>query len=180
MSVILLNLHGETAVTQVPKRRDLLLTAAVFAAMSAISPLRLALAQSRLRRTPDQILGPFYPAMKAADLSGDLTHVPERPGRAEGQLLNVMGRVLDIRGEPVPEATLEVWQANTYGRYTHPADRNPAPLDPNFEGFASLKTDTRGPLQIQDREAGRLSPWADCPRCVEAPPYSFSANGSRG
>ena len=154
MSVILLNLHGETAVTQVPRRRDLLLTAAVFVAMSAMSPLRLALAQSRLRRTPDQILGPFYPAMKPADLSGDLTHVPEHPGRAEGQLLNVMGRVLNIRGEPVPEATLEVWQANTYGRYTHPADRNPAPLDPNFEGFASLKTDTRGRYKFKTVKPG--------------------------
>ena len=92
--------------------------------------------------------------MKPADLSGDLTHVPEHPGRAEGQLLNVMGRVLNIRGEPVPDSTLEVWQANTYGRYTHPADRNPAPLDPNFEGFASLKTDTRGRYKFKTVKPG--------------------------
>src|SRR6202043_2967701 len=115
--------------------------AAVFGAMSAFAPVKLALAQSALPRTPDQILGPFYPVAKTPDLAGDLIHMPGRPGRAEGQVLNVMGRVLNVKGEPVREAKLEVWQANANGRYTHPADANPAPLDPNFEGFALLKTD---------------------------------------
>jgi protocatechuate 3,4-dioxygenase, beta subunit len=143
-------------------RRDLLQIAAAFATMSALSPLKHALAQSRLRRTPDQILGPFYPAMKTADLSGDLTHVPGRTGQAEGQILNVMGRVLNIKGEPVQGAKLEVWQANSYGRYTHPADRNPAPLDPNFEGFAALKTDTDGRYKFKTVKPGAypLGPFA--------------------
>ena len=53
-----------------------------------------------------------------------------------------MGRVLNLAGEPVRNAKTEVWQANTYGRYTHPSDPNPAPLDPNFEGSAVLTTDS--------------------------------------
>ena len=122
-------------------RRGVLQIAAVFGAMSALSPVKLSLAQSARARTPDQILGPFYPAGKTPDLAGDLTHLPGRAGRAEGQLLNVTGRVLNIKGEPVRGARLEVWQANANGRYTHPADTNPAPLDANFEGFAVLKSD---------------------------------------
>jgi protocatechuate 3,4-dioxygenase beta subunit len=67
-----------------------------------------------------------------------------RSGRAEGQVLNVLGRVLNLAGEPVRSAKVEVWQANAHGRYTHPSDPNPAPLDPNFEGSAVLITDMEG------------------------------------
>ena len=59
-------------------------------------------------------------------------------------MLNVIGRVLNLAGEPVRNAKVEVWQANAYGRYTHPSDPNPAPLDPNFEGSAVLTTDSEG------------------------------------
>ena len=55
-----------------------------------------------------------------------------------------MGRVLNVAGEPVRDAIVEVWQANSYGRYTHPSDTNPAPIDPNFDGSAVLKTDSEG------------------------------------
>lgn len=150
-------------------RRDLIKIAAAFSAMGAVSPLKLALAQSRLRRTPDQILGPFYPAMKSADLSGDLTHVPGGTGHAEGQVLNVMGRVLTINGEAVRGATLEVWQANSYGRYTHPADRNPAPLDSNFEGFAVLKTDGDGRYKFKTVKPGAYPIGPFAPGVVRPP-----------
>ena len=69
---------------------------------------------------------------------------PGRPGRAEGQVINVTGHVLNLAGQPVRDAKVEVWQANSHGRYTHPSDDNPAPLDPNFEGSAILTTDSEG------------------------------------
>src|SRR3981081_3674171 len=102
-----------------------------------------ALAQA-LRRTPDQILGPFYPVVKPLHQGADLTTVPGKPGRAAGQLIHVMGRVINSHGQPVQGARVEIWQANTHGRYTHPSDTNPAPLDPNFEGYALLTTDAEG------------------------------------
>ncbi len=113
-------------------RREILAMLAVLAA-SAVVPSRNAAAQAGLKRTPGQILGPFYP-LKPLPATSDLTRVPGRPGRAEGQVLNVIGRVLDLTGQPVRDATVEVWQANAHGRYTHPSDPNPAPLDPNFDG----------------------------------------------
>jgi protocatechuate 3,4-dioxygenase beta subunit len=55
-----------------------------------------------------------------------------------------MGRVLDPKGTPVKGARIEIWQANAAGRYAHVADTSPAPLDPNFEGFAVVQTDSEG------------------------------------
>jgi protocatechuate 3,4-dioxygenase beta subunit len=124
-------------------RRDILLMSAVLAGSGVAVLPRLGAAEAVLQRTPDQILGPFYPLSELPQ-TVDLTKVSGRSGRAEGQVLNVMGRVLNLAGEPVRNAKIEVWQANTHGRYTHPSDPNPAPLDPNFEGAAVLTTDSEG------------------------------------
>jgi len=121
-------------------RRDILTMCAVLVGSSVVLSPRLAAAEAALPRTPDQILGPFYP-LKELPQTADLTRVPGRSGRAEGLVLNIMGRVLNLAGQPVRDAKVEVWQANTHGRYTHPSDPNPAPLDPNFEGSAVLTTD---------------------------------------
>ena len=124
-------------------RREILKMSAVLAGSSVISSTKLAAVEAALQRTPGQILGPFYPLGELAQNS-DLTRISGRSGRADGQVLNVMGRVLNPSGEPVRNAKVEVWQANTYGRYTHPSDPNPAPLDPNFDGAAILTTDPEG------------------------------------
>jgi protocatechuate 3,4-dioxygenase, beta subunit len=107
-----------------------------------------------LRRTPAQVLGPFYPLEKPLDQDADLTLVRGRKQRAAGQVVHVVGRVLNAHGEPVSGARIEVWQANTHGRYTHPSDRNTQPLDPNFEGFASLETDGEGRYRFKTIKPG--------------------------
>src|SRR5882672_452945 len=123
-------------------RREILRMSATLA-VASVASTRFAIAQTGEHRTPEQILGPYYP-LKGFDSNADLTRVPGRPGRAEGQVLNVMGRVLNLKGEPVRNAKVEVWQANAHGRYTHPSDHNPAPLDVDFEGAATLTTDLDG------------------------------------
>ena len=124
-------------------RRDVLAMLTALTAYGLVRPTSAAAEGTELRRTPEQILGPFYP-LTPLPATSDLTRVPGRAGRAQGQVLNVMGRVLNLAGEPVRNATVEVWQANAHGRYTHPSDPNPAPLDPNFDGSAMLKTDADG------------------------------------
>ena len=125
-------------------RREILrMSAALAGSRVVVSPKHAIAEAAALQRTPDQILGPFYPLSELPRTS-DLTRVPGRSGRAEGQVINVMGRVLNLTGQPVRDAKVEVWQANTHGRYTHPSDPNPAPLDPNFEGSAVLTTDSEG------------------------------------
>ena len=108
----------------------------------------------RLATTPHQLMGPFYPFMLEPDSSGDLTRRPGKPGRARGELLYVMGRVLTAAGEPVRGAKVVIWQANAFGRYAHPSDTNPAPLDPDFEGFAVLGTDPLGRYRLRTIRPG--------------------------
>lgn len=93
-----------------------------------------------LPRTPPQILGPFYPFMHTPIESCDLTE----DGKARGTILYLSGRVLTEKGEPVADAKVELWQANADGRYDHPNDENPAPLDQKFHGFAVTRTDAQG------------------------------------
>ncbi len=123
-------------------RRTILKASAALFAAGIIPPTGSAFAQMLLNRTQDQILGPFYPIMSKPNRTGDLTRVPGGSGRAKGQLLIVKGRVLNPQGKPVAGADVEIWQANSVGRYAHPDDTNPAPLDPNFEGFGAMTTDT--------------------------------------
>ena len=107
-----------------------------------------------LKRTPGEILGPFYPVLKPLDQDADLTILSGKSARAQGQVLQLMGRVLNLNGEPVPGARVEIWQANTHGRYDHPSDRNPAPLDHNFEGFAVQFTDAEGRYRFKTIKPG--------------------------
>lgn len=102
-------------------------------------------APTALLRTPDQILGPFYPVQQEPVRTGDLT----RAGRAKGTVLHLSGRVLTGAGTPVAGARVEIWQANAGGRYAHPNDSNPTPLDPDFDGFAVTTTDARGQYQFK-------------------------------
>jgi protocatechuate 3,4-dioxygenase, beta subunit len=101
-----------------------------------------------LRPTPQETLGPFFPVHTPPHHDFDLTRIPGRPGRALGQIIEVSGRVLRMDGSPLKGAAMEIWQANAAGRYANPTDKNPAPLDPNFEGVALLHTTEEGRYRI--------------------------------
>ena len=104
--------------------------------------------------TPQQIVGPFYPVTEHPDLADDLARPSGSAGEAQGQLLYVRGRVLTGSGEPVAYARIDIWQANAAGKYRHPSDTNPAPLDPNFKGFARLTTDASGRYSFRTIKPG--------------------------
>jgi protocatechuate 3,4-dioxygenase, beta subunit len=100
--------------------------------------------------TSGQEMGPFYPMVRPADHDADLTRIKGHSGSAMGQPINVIGRIVDPRGNPVRNAQVELWQCNAAGRYDHPGDRaNPAALDPNFQGFAKLATDRDGEFKFR-------------------------------
>lgn len=98
--------------------------------------------------TAESPMGPFAPVALPADHDADLTWVKGRSARASGQVIEVSGRVYDLKGNPIPNATIELWQANAAGRYVHPSDISTAPLDPNFHGIASIRSDSRGDWRI--------------------------------
>jgi protocatechuate 3,4-dioxygenase beta subunit len=135
-------------------RRQLLEMSLAFGGVLLSSPLHSIFAQSTKMPTAGQILGPFYPVIKPLDQDADLTQLQGRSGKAQGQVIHLMGRVLDMKGEPIPGAQVEIWQANTFGRYTHPGDRNPAPLDPNFDGYGVQVTDAEGQYRFKTIKPG--------------------------
>ena len=97
------------------------------------------------RETPDLITGPFYPQVKPAETDADLTLLRGHKSRAAGQIVQFSGRVLNVRGEPLRNTRIEIWQANANGRYAHASDANTQlALDPDFQGYASLRTDDAG------------------------------------
>lgn len=142
-----------------PMRRQILRMSLALGATALAPGMRSVFAQdsavqtTRTMPTPDQILGPFYPVRHPEDADADLTHQAGK-GAALGQIVYVMGRVLNLRGEPVAGAQLEVWQANAAGRYTHPSDPNPAPIDPNFDGYALIRTDAEGRYRFKTVKPG--------------------------
>ena len=93
-------------------------------------------------------MGPFYPAGYRGETDADLTRVAGAAKRAEGQVIEVVGRVLDKMGNPIRGAQLDIWQANTHGRYDHPQDPAVMPLDPGFQGFARITTGSDGSWKL--------------------------------
>lgn len=97
-----------------------------------------------LVKTPSQTEGPFYPPEPHGETDVDLTLLEGHTERATGDVILVRGRVTDTDGNPLANARVDIWQANHFGRYDHPSDRNPAPLDPNFQGIGVMHTDAEG------------------------------------
>ena len=94
----------------------------------------------KLMSTPSQTVGPFFHLGLDRPEWSDLT-----AGNPEGERIVIEGRVMDGDGAPVPDAVVEIWQANAAGRYAHPEDpQTDKPLDPNFRGFGRVATDAEG------------------------------------
>src|SRR5580698_6289265 len=74
----------------------------------------------------------------------DLSRAEVDGPQAVGQLISVFGRVTDEDGSPIVSAVVELWQANSAGRYIHEMDRTNSPVDANFTGQGRLVTDEDG------------------------------------
>ena len=103
----------------------------------------------KLKPTPDEIEGPFYPITPQKDKDFDLTQIMGKPGSASGQVISIEGLVVDTTGKPLEDASIELWQANAVGRYSHPHDRNTAPLDANFQGWAIVPSGKGGTFRFK-------------------------------
>lgn len=127
------------------KRRSFL----AYGATGGIVATGNALGKSSLEPTPKEIEGPFYPVVAQKDKDFDLTKVEGKEGTAEGRVVTIVGQVFDTEGEPVEDATVDLWQANAAGRYRHPHDSNKAPLDENFQGWAIVPSGKDGGFRFK-------------------------------
>lgn len=94
--------------------------------------------------TPRQTTGPFFPVFDQVDKDVDLTRLTGHGSPARGEVIRVQGRVLDETCKPIEGVLVDLWQADSNGRYGHPADPNPARPDPNFQGWGQTVTDAQG------------------------------------
>ncbi len=76
---------------------------------------------------------------------------------ARGERVEIRGRVLDGNGAPVPDAVIEVWQADADGRYRHAEDPGSGDVDPGFRGFARVPTDADGGFVVRSIKPGRVA-----------------------
>lgn len=147
--------------TRLTRRRMLTATVAI-AGTGLAGGMAPAFGQQALARpTNGQILGPFYPVRQPTDQDADLTIIAGRDTRALGKIFYLSGRVTNVRGEPIIDAELDIWQANAAGRYDHPADRNPEPVDPNFQGFTRIRTGPDGSYRFKTIKPGAYPATSD-------------------
>lgn len=131
-------------------RRDLSKQIGVVAGISLLGP---GIAKAMLA-TPSQVEGPFHPIEEQADVDVDLTLIEGHSKAAQGEVILVRGQVFDVEGKPLKDALVDVWQANHFGKYSHAEDPNTAPLDPDFQGWGLIVTDSEGRFRFKTIKPG--------------------------
>jgi len=101
--------------------------------------------------TPSQTVGPFFHDALPWE-HGEVVAGPDVPG----DRIAIEGRVFDGAGAPVPDALIEIWQANAAGRYAHPEDVQEKPLTPGFRGAGRTPTAKDGSFRFVSVKPGRV------------------------
>lgn len=97
-----------------------------------------------LKQTPSQTVGPFFAFSLTAPQYGypydALASETLIDSSVPGERVRIAGRVLDGAGVPADDAMIEIWQADSEGRYAHPADGRGS--NRRFRGFGRCGTGT--------------------------------------
>lgn len=97
-----------------------------------------------LVRTPAQTEGPFYPDKLPLDTDNDLIVINDQLTPSVGTITWLSGRLLDMAGNPIRNATIEIWQCDNNGAYLHSGTSNAERRDKNFQGFGRFLTGSTG------------------------------------
>jgi protocatechuate 3,4-dioxygenase alpha subunit len=100
--------------------------------------------------TPFQPVGPYFHVM--LDGLGRVTALagPE----ARGERITIEGVLRDGEGKPLPDGMIELWQADSEGRYAHPEDPRGAAADPHFWGYGRTDTNDAGMFRFETIKPG--------------------------
>jgi protocatechuate 3,4-dioxygenase beta subunit len=128
-----------------------------------------------LPHTLSEITGPVYGHDKVGPTDSDLTK--QHASEPIGERIIVSGHVLDEDSRPVPRTLVEIWQANSTGRYRHDVDQHDAPLDPNFTGAGRTLTDDEGRYRFVTIKPGAY-PWGNHPNAWRPAHIHFSLFGN--
>jgi protocatechuate 3,4-dioxygenase, beta subunit len=128
---------------------------------AALFTVRGAFAGELSRRTAAVEEGPFYPPKLPLDTDNDLIIVNDSITPAVGEITHLSGRLLDGRGDPIRNGTIEIWSTDHSGVYL--AERgNQARYDSHFQGFGRFLTSSTGEYYFRTlkpvRYPGRQAP----------------------
>ncbi len=101
--------------------------------------------------TTSQTVGPFF-SIGLTQVKKDNLASPE----VSGERVTISGCVLDGDGVGVPDAMLEIWQANGHGKYAHPEDTQNKTLEAAFQGYGRILTDANGAFRFQTIRPGSV------------------------
>jgi protocatechuate 3,4-dioxygenase beta subunit len=121
-----------------------------------------------------ELWAPVFGRRDVGELESDLTI--QKGGEPVGERMVLSGRVLDGDVRPVRRSLVELWQANSAGRYRHEIDRHPAPIDPNFSGAGRCVTDDEGRYRFITIKPGAY-PWKNHPNAWRAAHIHISLFG---
>ncbi|MGB6900759.1 MAG: protocatechuate 3,4-dioxygenase subunit alpha [Candidatus Acidiferrum sp.] len=104
-----------------------------------------------LHATTSQTVGPFFSIgfswLYRENLAG---------ANVSGERVEIAGRILDGDGNPVPDGIVEIWQANSNGKYAHPDDPQEKPTDKGFNGYGRVPTNDEGRFRFTTIKPGRV------------------------
>lgn len=127
-----------------------------------------------LPQSLSELTGPVFGHDRVSASDADLTR--QHSGEPLGERIIVTGRVLDEDGAAVSNTLIELWQANSAGRYQHKNDQHDAPLDPNFTGTGRTMTDDQGNYRFLTVRPGAY-PWRNHPNAWRPAHIHFSLFG---
>lgn len=102
--------------------------------------------------SPSQTVGPYFHLGCTATQSVSCLAGP----KAKGERVRLICRVLDGDGVPVNDSMIEIWQADSEGKYHHPDDPREKAVDPDCPGFGRLATDEHGISVFETIKPGRV------------------------
>lgn len=97
----------------------------------------------RLVPSAEMTTGPFFPVDFSAG-ANDLTRVGGKP--AEGEVIEITGRVTQLDGRALDNVVIEIWQADAAGRFDNP----------DFCGWGRAATDDQGVYRFRTIRPGAL------------------------
>jgi protocatechuate 3,4-dioxygenase alpha subunit len=104
-----------------------------------------------LKATASQTIGPYF------KIGLEWLHCDNLAGEGvSGERVIIQGRVFDGEGVAVPDAILEVWQANAYGKYDHPEDTQDKPLEADFHGYGRVPINAEGIFRFATIKPGSV------------------------
>lgn len=114
-----------------------------FAALSAAGWMTPGVFAEQLA-TPSLTEGPFYPDKLPLDTDNDLIIVNDAVRPAIGEITHLSGVVSDLKGNPLRNAFIEIWQVDNNGVYLHSRSDGSQKRDSNFQGYGRFLTDSKG------------------------------------